>query len=1086
MPEKKIIQSLPLVIYSAKVDFKNLKLIKLYFLNNYITQLTGWTIDDIKSDPYWWIKNVHPEDREKAKALQNLKKDQIFLLKYRFKKKDGSYLWLKSRIKILDIKDGIADILVFWEDKTEESSLVETILENSPVGIAIYSDKMEFANDEFLRLLGYTLDELKNKHPWDLVAPEIREKIKKIVLKRLEGNVFGKHYNELPVITKSGERRIFRMYANTIFLEGKPKVLGIVLDVTNEKKAKEKLELDSCILNNIADAVIIRDFDTQKIIYVNNTASKILGYSKEELMHSDVKDIVTEESLRKKEEVLKNLKEKGFYSFESEMVRKDGSVFPAEVDVQLIQINNKKYIVSILRDITERNKYLEKIHYLSRLYKTISEINEILVYSKTEEEVFENICKVVVEHSGFKLAWIGIVDEKNKKVVPVSYHMADKKYIDYIKSINISLNPEDETSKGPTGQAVLQDKIIINPDVRTNPSMKPWREKQLEMGFISSLAIPFEKEGKVYGVLNLYSCKTGIFDEEFLNLFLEIKKDLSFAITKIEQDKWENILNVAINEGVDWVLITDDKGKIVYVNKVVERISGYKKEEIIGKTPKMFESGIQDDKFLKKVWEHIKKGKTFQGIFINRRKNGKLFYLNTAVIPIFKDGKLVNIVETGKDITQEKILENELKKISFYDTLTELPNRNLFVEELSNYIERAVHEKHQAAVLIIDLNKFSYINNTYGYQVGDTYLKKFAQKLKTIFRKGDVVARIGNDEFAILLEDLADKKDIIIVLEKMKEELEKPIVIDNNEFVISYNIGISIFPDDGKDAETLLRQADIALTSAKLEGENEYKFFENQMNQKASQFIVLKKQMIEALQNEEFTIYYQPYFDTVSKELKGFEALLRWKVGDDIISPGVFIPILEETGLIRDVEKWILNKVCLQLNEWKEKGYKVVPISVNISPVSFKKGDLKINLTNITKNHNIDPEFITIEITESSFIDNFEFALGLLNEMKIEGFKISIDDFGTGYSSLSYLRNIPADILKIDISFIRDIFYDQYDLAVVETIINISKKFEMKTIAEGVETIEQLELLRKLGCDMLQGYLLSKPIPVEEAEKFLK
>jgi diguanylate cyclase (GGDEF)-like protein len=450
------------------------------------------------------------------------------------------------------------------------------------------------------------------------------------------------------------------------------------------------------------------------------------------------------------------------------------------------------------------------------------------------------------------------------------------------------------------------------------------------------------------------------------------------------------------------------------------------------------------------------------------------------------NGKLVNIVETGKDITQEKFLEDEIKKISLYDILTNLPNRSLFVEEVSNYLERAKVEKKNAAILIIDLNKFSYINSTYGYDIGDKYLINFANKLKKIFRKGDVISRIGNDEFGILLEDLADKKHILLVLEKIKEEFSKPIKINGNSFIISYNIGIAIFPDDGEDAETLLKQADIALSSAKREGENEYKFYENIMNKKASEFLILKKNMVEALKNENFIINYQPYFDTLTKEVKGFEALLRWKAGQEIIPPSKFIPILEETGLIIDVERWLVKEICLQIEKWKSKGYEPVPISINISPVSFKKENILENLAKIVEKHKVEPNLIAFEITENSFIDNFENAVKTLKKIKEKGFKIAIDDFGTGYSSLSYLRNIPADILKIDISFIRDIVEDPHDLAIVETIINLSKNLGLKTVAEGVETKDQLYLLQRINCDMVQGYLLSKPTTADEIEKFLK
>jgi len=1082
---KFVLQNIPAVVYYVKgeIEDKGIKVNEIKFLNKYIENLTGYSFEEIQNDPYWWFKNIYPEDLDFVfENSIKIKEQDIMSRSYRVKKRSGDYFWVKDTVHVIGRDGNKFEIIGIWENVDEEKHLFEVISSEAPVGIFIYHKHFVFANKEFQKISGYSLTELKKLHTWDLVPEELKEKIKSINLKRINGEIFGILYNELPIITNSNQKRILKVYTNTVLINGTYHGLGIAIDITKQKEYEKSLELDAFILDNIADAIFVRDFETLKPVYVNKTACEIFGYSKEELLSKDLQDIVSQSSYKKKDEVIKNLIEKGSYVFESETIKKDGTIFPAEVHSQIIEIDGKKYIVSILRDITEKNKTINKIQNLSKLYKTLGEINQILIHSKSEEEVFNNICRVVVKHCGFKFAWIGLVDEQNQTVKPVSYY---GNYEDYVKTIKISLNLKDETSKGPTAQAVLKNKVMINPDTRTNPVMKPWREKQLEMGFLSSVAIPFEKEGKVYGVLNLYSEEAGFFDNDFLSLFKEIKSDISFVLRKLENEKWKNILDTAINEGVDWVIITDAEGKILYANKAVEEISQYKKEEIIGKKVNIFESGYQSKALFKKVWRYIHAGETFEGIFINRKKNGELFYLNSAIIPIFMNGKLVNIVETGKDITQEKFLEDELKKISFYDVLTQLPNRNLFVEEVSNYLERAKHEKHNAAILIIDLNKFSYINNTYGYKVGDQYLVSFAKKLKKIFRKGDIISRIGNDEFGILLEDLADKKHVLLVLEKIKEELSKPIIIDNNNFIVSYNIGIAIFPDDGEDAETLLKQADIALSSAKSEGENEYKFYENVMNQKASEFLILKKHMIEALENENFIIYYQPYFDTKTKELKGFEALLRWKLGSELISPIKFIPILEETGLIRDVEKWVVKEVCNQINEWKSKEYKPVPVSINISPISFKKENFIENLTEIVEENKIDPSLITFEITENSFIDNFESAVKLLKKIKDLGFKIAIDDFGTGYSSLSYLRNIPADILKIDISFIRDIVDDPYDLAVVETIINLSKNLDMKTIAEGVETKEQLFLLKEINCDMVQGYLLSKPLPPDEIEKFL-
>jgi diguanylate cyclase (GGDEF)-like protein/PAS domain S-box-containing protein len=592
---------------------------------------------------------------------------------------------------------------------------------------------------------------------------------------------------------------------------------------------------------------------------------------------------------------------------------------------------------------------------------------------------------------------------------------------------------------------------------------------------------------------------------------LEIINDIT---EKITNEKWMNLLYEGIENSPDWMLITDMLGNIEYVNSGVENITGYKREELIGKNPRIFKSGLLDAEFYKTLWDSITSVEVFRGIFIDRRKNGELFTLNQTIVPIRskENSKITNFISIAKDITQEKAFEEELHKIHFYDPLTKFPNKNLFIATVNQYLGSREYREHKliAAIVIIDFYKLAYINNIYGYEAGDKLLQSFSNRLSKVIRYGDIIARIGGDEFGILFAKLKTKEAILLLINRIKEEFKNPLHIEEplsselqqiaghsiadanktipKSFNISFTMGISTFPDDGKNAEDLLKSADIALSNAKGQGSGEYEFFKDSMNDSASEFLLMRNNITNAFKNREFLIYYQPYFDTKTRKICGMEALARWKdkSAGIIIPPIKFIPIIEEMGFIRQFEEFLIDNICRDLKVWKEKGLNIVPVSVNISPVSLRKDGIIEMIISILDKYEISSSMLDIEITEGLFIKNLDYAIKIFNAFKENGFKISLDDFGTGYSSLSYIKNIPADFIKIDISFIRGMMDNPKDLAITNTIVVLASKLGMKTIAEGVETEEQLKILKYFGCDITQGYLFSKPVPENEIVEFLK
>ena len=592
----------------------------------------------------------------------------------------------------------------------------------------------------------------------------------------------------------------------------------------------------------------------------------------------------------------------------------------------------------------------------------------------------------------------------------------------------------------------------------------------------------------------------------FLILFFYFFNKFQKILLKNEQ-KFESMFND--QQSIGFVLDIES-GSIINANNAAVNFYGYSRGELLNMNISRINvfTPVEEQKKYRRIAAE-KRGN--YAIFKHRLKNGDVKTVESRISKFLTDDKPYLLVIIN-DITQEKALEEELNVSHFYDPLTKLPNKNLFIISGNQYLSgRGYKEKGLAASLaIIDFYKLAYFNNTYGYDTGDKLLQSFSKRLNEVMREGDIIARTGEDEFGILFVDLQNKEDILQIINRMKEEFKNPLHIEerpasepaienrgievagakkavSEPFNVSFTMGVSIFPDDGKNVEDLLKSASIALLSAKEQGEGEYEFFKEPMNVQASEFLRMKNNIINAFKNKEFLIYYQPYFGIKTGKIEGMEALARWNNKDTgIIPPVKFIPLLEKMGFIRRFEEFLIDNICRNLKERKERGFNIVPVSMNISPGSFKKEGLIEMIVSALDRYEIALSLLTIEITEGLFIKNLDYAVKILNIFKEKGVKISLDDFGTGYSSLSYIKNIPADFIKIDISFIRGMIENSKDSAIVNTVVVLASKLGMKTISEGVETEEQLKILESFGCDIVQGYLFSKPVPENEILEFLK
>lgn len=547
-------------------------------------------------------------------------------------------------------------------------------------------------------------------------------------------------------------------------------------------------------------------------------------------------------------------------------------------------------------------------------------------------------------------------------------------------------------------------------------------------------------------------------------------------------------LSQAIEQSPVTVMITDPDGNITYVNSTFERLTGYSVAEVIGRNPRILKSGKTPPARYEELWQAISNGKSWQGEFQNCRKNGELFWERAHIAPVLDDnGKIRHYLAVKEDVTRHKLQEERILHQAHFDSLTNIPNRFLALDRLTQLIKEAHRTGHRVAVLFLDLDDFKKINDSLGHEAGDRLLVQAAERLGDVLRDSDTIGRLGGDEFIVLLGGLEDAADARPVAESLLDRFRDAFRLDERELVLTASLGIAIYPEDGDSPTELLRNADTAMYHSKEQGRNTYSYFTEAMNIGVSRRLALEEQLHGALGRGEFRLCYQPVVDIKKRCLIGVEALLRWNnpaLGD--VSPEEFIPIAEQTGLIVPIGQYVLTEALGRLDNWQKGRQQGLKMAVNLSPSQFRDPNLLPFIEEALQRAGVSGEFLQLEITEGVLMSGYGHIVAALADLNKLGVGIAMDDFGTGYSSLSYLRNYPFDILKIDRSFVVDITVDEADRELVNAAIAMGHGLGLKVVAEGVETEEQLTHLMEHGCDFAQGYLFSKPVSPEEITKMLE
>ncbi len=563
-----------------------------------------------------------------------------------------------------------------------------------------------------------------------------------------------------------------------------------------------------------------------------------------------------------------------------------------------------------------------------------------------------------------------------------------------------------------------------------------------------------------------------------------IMTDLTERLQSAEQLK---LAATVFEQSAEGIFITDADHNILMVNRAFSIITGYSAAEALGKNPRMMSSGHHDEHFFLAVWETVRTDGYWQGEMWNRRKNGDIYPELVSISQVLDvDGKVSHYVGIFSDISEHKESQAHIQRLAHYDSLTGLPNRSLLADRVGQAISRVERTSEPLALVFLDLDRFKNINDSLGHRIGDELLIQVAQRLKTALRDEDTVSRLGGDEFILVLPG-AVAEGAAHVAEKVLKSISLPYYIEQHELSITPSLGIAMYPADGATYETLSMCADTAMYRAKQGGRNTFRFFTREMQERSDRTLQLENALRRVLELDQLQLHFQPQMALENGRIIGVEALLRWQHPEmGTIPPGDFIPVAEESGLILPIGEWVLRSAVRQMKAWMDAGLAPMVMAVNLSAVQFRQANLPELVTQILDEFELPPHCLELELTEGVAMDNPLSAIAVMNDLHARGIRMSIDDFGTGYSSLSYLKRFKVYKLKIDQSFVRDISTDPEDAAIVEAIIGLSKSLGLQTIAEGVETAEQLAFLRSKGCHEVQGYFFARPMPAEQAEDFVR
>ena len=840
-------------------------------------------------------------------------------------------------------------------------------------------------------------------------------------------------------------------------------VILSITDVTSRKLIElsllEREGFWSDVVRTVPDHLYVQDVISQRMIFSNHHLGQTLGYNRTELhqmgdyfwevlLHADDADLYHRS---------RQAQRHGGYSqlmqCQLRFRHRDGKWRRFEVREQALARDKHDQvtrIIGVAKDITEQIEASESLRDSEQRYRMLAESISDVIFSTDSAMALNYVSPSVHAVLGYDVEWIFQNGWQSTIANPQQltgiYSLMDR--------ISKALNKPDRL-------ALLRDQVqtqlFLFDCLRADGRKVP-----IEL----RLVLVWDDQGAFEGVLGV---------GRDISQQRRAEKDLRMAATVFEHS-------------TSAILITDPAGYIVQANEAFSRVSGYAVEQVLDQLPNMLTVDEQQDAHLRYVLKQLNEHSTWEGEVWLKRRNGEHYPAWVGITAVLDDeGDLASYVCFFSDISERKASEQRIHRLAYYDALTHLPNRTLFQDRLHTALQSAERQKGWVVLMFLDLDRFKPINDSLGHAAGDRMLKEMATRLLGCVDDDDTVARMGGDEFTLLLQPRANREmalnRAIHVAEQILGSLVKPFVLEGREFFVTASIGIALSPQDGNELSQLMKNADTAMYHAKERGKNNFQFYQADMNASALERLELESDLRHALEQDEFVLYYQPQFSGDGKRLTGAEALLRWRhPRRGLVPPGDFIPVLEELGLVVDVGDWVISEACRQLKSWHLAKVRVPKVSVNISARQFSDGQLGTRIANILKETGLPPACLELELTESILMREVSEAMQILDGLKNLGLSIAVDDFGTGYSSLNYLKQFPIDVLKIDRTFVDGLPSGEQDAQIARAIIAMAHSLNLAVIAEGVETQEQLDFLREHGCDEVQGYLFGRPMPASGFE----
>jgi diguanylate cyclase (GGDEF)-like protein/PAS domain S-box-containing protein len=965
------------------------------------------------------------------------------------RRRDGSLFPVEINARLIQ-KDNERFIVAVARDLTArdfaESRLrLQDAALNSTANAIVITDKdgiIEWANPAFTCMTGFAIEETLGKRPKELVKSgmQTREFYEILWNTILSGNVWrGEVVNK----RKDGTFYTEEMTITPVYAENKTitHFIAVKQDISARKAAELKVEQSELtyrgILNSITEAVYILSAEGI-FLDVNHGAELMYGYTREELIGKSPEFVsaTSKNDLNAVRDSIQRALAGTPQSFEFWGKRKNGEAFPKSVSLVRGEYFGQQVVIAVARDITEPRHAKQQLIEAEQTYRGIL------------NSAYETVC---------------ILDEQRRFL---DLNLAAQEAYGYSKEECLGRTPEFLFASG------INDFSCVATYFQAAAQGVPQR---FDFWFVN-------KAGK--RSIREVSVSKGLYFGS--SAFIVVTRDITERNEAEAKLREAAAVMLNTHEGV---MITDADANLIAVNPAFTNVTGYTAAEVLGKNPRLLSSGRQDKAFYRALWNDINEHGFWQGELWNRRKNGEIYPQLLTISPIFDDkGKPIRYLGVFADITQLKEQQAKLEFMAHHDPLTKLPNRALAESRLEQELEQAHRHSQQLSVLFIDLDRFKQVNDSFGHLMGDELLCAVSDRLNARLREGDILGRLGGDEFILIASPLQEKQDAAIIARDFINALSEPFALSNGvEVFIGGSIGISLFPDDGTSVADLTKNADAAMYLAKENGRNQFSFYTSALNADARKKLELENDLRRAVLQNDLQIHFQPKVDIRTGSICGAEALARWPKPDGTwVSPYQFIPLAEKSGVILTIGNWVLERTCLQMRAWLDAGLPEVCVALNVSARQFRSGHLDKLVAAALLKFKIPPHCLELELTESMLMHEPDRAIATMSKLKKVGVKLSLDDFGTGYSNFGYLRRFPIDSLKIDQSFVHGVTTRAEDAMIVDSIIGLAQRMKLRVVGEGVETNEQLVYLSTRGCDELQGFLFSKALPADDFAALLK